>query len=108
MKYLIKDKGYNNFMMANSVASYCDDPGKGIHDKLPRWLSENGDCETEVIKSTDSQFRMILVQRMIQLESEINNYEGRLREAKKSFNNIITTLEELTNEQSKESVNVHS
>lgn len=95
MKYLIKDKGYNNFMMANSVASYCNDPGKGIHDKLPSWLSEKGDIETDVIKSTDPEFKVILRRRMMELEREINNYEGRLRDARKSFDNIITTLEEL-------------
>lgn len=108
MKYLIKDKGYNSYMMSHSVASYCNDPGKGIHDKLPHWMDENGDYETEVIKSTDPKFKVILRERMRDLEREINNYEYRLRDAKKSFNNIITTLEELANEQSEKSVNVHS
>lgn len=100
MKYLIKDKGYNNYMRSDFIGMYCNDPGKGIHDKLPHWLNEDGDFETEVIKSTDPEFKRILKETMSDLQHRVNDYGWKINEAKKSLDKINQTLIELANEQS--------
>src|SRR5208283_2072901 len=61
VRYLIKDKDYNMYKQANCCASYSSNVGEAIHLKLPDYMSENGDCETKVIKSNSPEFKKILL-----------------------------------------------
>jgi len=82
VRYLIKDG--NNFKQAGSTASYTSSAAEGIHTELPHWMSEDGynGHDTKIIKSTDKEFREILLEEARQLEQRINNDEFSLRNAK--------------------------
>lgn len=92
VRYLIRDKGYNMYKEADFCASYSSNIGDGIHLELPSYISEKGDCETEVIKSTDLEFKKILLDEARQLESNINNYEYKLSVAKRNLELIMKEL----------------
>lgn len=83
-RYLIRDKDYgcNTYKRSGSTASYSSDVGSAIHNKLPNWIPENGDCSTDVIKSTEPKFKQILLEEAKKLESQIRNDEDSLRNAK--------------------------
>lgn len=83
MRYLITDKGYrNSWKEANSVASYSNNVGKGIHFEIPHWMINNRDSSTEIIKSSDPEFRKILLEAAGRLENSIKNDEYTLSRAK--------------------------
>jgi len=82
VRFLIKDGG--NFKKAGSTASYVSSAAEGIHTELPHWMSEKGynGHNTTIIKSTEPEFRQILLDEARQLESSINNDEYSLRLSK--------------------------
>lgn len=92
VRYLIKDG--NNYKQAGSTASYGSDVGDAIHMELPHWMSEDGynGHDTKIIKSTDKEFKEILLQAAGQLEDEIRNAEYRLRNAKRNLGLIQNEL----------------
>jgi len=85
VRYLIRDG--NNFKIAGSTASYSSAVGDAIHMELPHWMSEEGyhGHDTKIIRSDKPEFREILLEAAGQLESEINNEEYRLRNAKRNL-----------------------
>jgi Fe2+ transport system protein B len=84
VRYLIRDRGYGAdiFKQANFCASYSSEVGTAIHTELPKWIPEKGDAEYEVIKSTDSMYKEILLKAAERLENEIRDEEYRLKNAK--------------------------
>ena len=92
VRYLIKDG--NNYKQAGSTASYGSEVGDAIHMELPHWMSEDGynGHDTKIIKSTDKEFKEILLQAAGQLEDEIRNAEYRLRNAKRNLGLIQNEL----------------
>ena len=82
VRYLIKDG--SNFKKAGSTAMYASSAAEGIHTELPHWMSEDGynGHDTKIIKSTDDEFREILLKEARILERSINNDEHSLRNAK--------------------------
>jgi len=81
-RYLIKDGSV--FKKAGSIAIYTGNAAEGIHTELPHWMTEDGynGHNTVIIKSTDPEFRKILLEEAGRLESSINNDEYSLRNAK--------------------------
>ena len=94
VRYLIRDRGYgeDTFKQSKCAASYSSDVGTGIHEELPKWIPENGDTSTEVIKSTDPKYREILLMEARRLEQQIRNDEDRLKRAKTNMRIIIKEL----------------
>lgn len=82
VRYLIRDG--SNYKQAGSTASYVSSAAEGIHTEIPHWMSEDGynGHNTVIIKSTDDEFRQILLEEAGRLESSINNDEYSLRNAK--------------------------
>jgi len=96
VRYLIRDKDYsiNTFKQANSCATYSNNIGTAIHNELPEWMWMSGenDIHKEVIKSTDPEFKQILLKEANQLENEIRNTEYRLNIAKTNLRIIAKEL----------------
>jgi len=92
VRYLIKDG--SNYKQAGSTASYSSSAAEGIHSELPHWMSEDGynGHDTVIIKSTDPEFRKILLEEAGQLERSINNEESRLRSDKRRLRLIQQEL----------------
>lgn len=92
VRYLIMDG--SNFKQAGSTASYSSSVGDGIHMEFPHWMSEDGynGHSTRIIKSSDKEFRKILLDEAGRLEHEINNEEYRLRNAKRNLTLIQKEL----------------
>jgi len=82
VRYIIKDGSV--FKKAGSTAVYGSSAAEGIHSELPHWMKIDGynGHNTVIIKSTDPEFRKILLEEAGRLESEINNDEYSLRNAK--------------------------
>lgn len=82
VRYLIREG--SNFKQAHSTASYGSSAAEGIHMELPHYMSEDGynGHNTTIIKSSDKEFRNILLNEASHLEDEIRNEEFRLRNAK--------------------------
>jgi len=82
VRYLIRDGG--SYKHAGSTGMYGSSAAEGIHMELPHWMKEDGynGHDTVIIKSSDPEFREILLKEAGQLEQEINNGEYRLRNAK--------------------------
>jgi len=85
IRYLIKDSGYNSYKQANSAATYSSNIGDAIHFEIPKWMKEDGDFETKVIKSTDPEFKKIIINEYSRLEDEINNLMFKLKTAERNF-----------------------
>ena len=81
MRYLIRDYG-DCYMQAGRTAVYSSAVGDAIHVELPHYIKEDRD---DVIKSSDPEFRQILLQAAGQLEKEIHNDEYSLRNAKRNL-----------------------
>jgi hypothetical protein len=94
VRYLIRDRDYglDTFKQANFCASYSSNVGTGIHAELPKWIPEEGDIDTKVIKSTDPEYKEILIKETNRLENEISNTEYRLNIAKANLRIIIKEL----------------
>lgn len=94
IRYLLRDKDYglDSYKQANSAASYSSNVGTAIHQELPTWIPEEGNTDTEVIKSTDSKFKQILLSEAERLEKEIQNDEYRLKIAKTNLDIIRKEL----------------
>lgn len=95
MKYLIRDKGNNCYAQNNSTAVYSSSIGTAICDKLPHYIPEEGDCDSEVIKSDNPEFIKILRDEASNLDREIRNLEDRLRNRKENFDLIVKALNEI-------------
>jgi hypothetical protein len=94
VRYFIRDKGYgfDTYKQADHCATYSSDVGTAIHFELPRWIPENGDTEHIVIKSTDPEFKQILLKAAGELEREISHHEWKLKNARKNLNLIKKEL----------------
>ena len=94
VRYLIQSKDYGNKMykQADCCASYAENVGEAIHTELPRWIPEEGDSEHEVYKSTDPEFKKILINEANDLENEINHLEQRLATKKRNLDLIMKEL----------------
>lgn len=92
VRFLIKDG--SNYKQAGSTASYSSSVGDGIHFELPHWMDEDGynGHDTIIIKSTEKEFKKILLESASQLEDEIRNEEYRLRNAKRNLSLIRNEL----------------
>lgn len=84
-KYLIKDIGYDSFKQAGHTGCYSGNIGRGIHDKLPHYISEEGDSETKVIRSDNPEFNEILIEDSSRLEKLIEGDEIELKKLKKNI-----------------------
>ena len=84
IRYLIRDKDYidNMYKKSGFTSMYSPNVGTGIHKELPKWIPENGNDGTEVIKSTDPKFKQILLDEANRLEHQIENDEMGLKYAK--------------------------
>jgi Fe2+ transport system protein B len=84
VRYLIRDKdhSYDLFKQADFSASYSNEVGTAIHTELPKWIPEEGNSDTQVIKSTDPMYKEILLKAAERLENEIKNNEYQLKNAK--------------------------
>jgi len=84
VRYLIRNKDYNDniYKRSGSTASYSSDVGSAIHKELPNWIPEYGNSDSEVIKSTDTKFKQILLREAEKLENQIRNDEMSLKNAK--------------------------
>jgi len=82
VRYLIKDGSV--FKKANTTAVYGSSAAEGIHTELPHYMSLDGynGHDTVIIKSTDPEFRKILLEEAGQLEHRIKNDEYSLRNNK--------------------------
>lgn len=81
VRYLVRDYG-DCYMEAGRVGVYSSAVGDGIQVELPHFMNE----ETEgVIKSSDPEFRQILLKAAGQLEREIQNDEYSLKNAKRNL-----------------------
>lgn len=100
-RYLIKEKGYDWYLQAGTTASYSSDIGTAIHSELPPHISEEGDYETEVIRSDDPKFKEILEYELYGdshvngLEKSIQHDEQNLRRKKKNKDLIKEHLREI-------------
>jgi len=92
IRYLIKDG--SNYKRAGSAGSYSSSAAEGIHTVFPHWMKIDGynGHDTVIIKSTDDEFRQILVQEAGRLENLINNDEYGLSLAKKRLRLIQQEL----------------
>jgi len=92
IRYLIKDG--SNYKQAGSTASYSSSAAEGIHTEFPHWMSVDGynGHDTVIIKSSDEEFRKILLEEASRLESSINNDEYSLRNAKRRLRLIQQEL----------------
>ena len=92
VRYLIRDG--SNYKQAGSTASYGSSAAEGIHTEFPHWMSVDGynGHDTVIIKSTDPEFRQILLEEAGQLENSIRNDESRLRSAKNKLRLIHQEL----------------
>lgn len=91
MRFLIKDG--SNFKKAGSTASYSSAVGDGIHMELPSWMSvDEYNCDDKIIKSTDPEFREILLGEASRLEDRIRNDEYGLKNAKRNLKLIQQEL----------------
>jgi hypothetical protein len=84
VRYLIRDKDYidNIYKKAGCTGMYSPNVGTAIHKELPNWIPEEGNVDSEVIKSTDPKFKQILLDEAERLEHEIRNDEMSLKNAK--------------------------
>jgi hypothetical protein len=90
VRYLIRDKNIPDlYKQANYCASYSSDVGTAIHAELPDWLSDD---ENEIIKSTDPEYKKILLKTADKLEKEIGDEEYRLNIAKHNLSLIKKEL----------------
>jgi hypothetical protein len=97
-KYLIRYRG-NNYYQGGAV--YSGHVGTAILDKLPSWISENGDASHEVFRSDKPKFKEILIKELVGknnqmgLESQIENDEWQLLIKKKNRDLIVGALNEI-------------
>jgi len=85
-RYLIKDKESSDlYKQADCCASYSSNVGEAIHFELPNYIPEEGDSEHEVIKSSDPEFKKILLDAAGDLERRISNDEYRLNIARRNL-----------------------
>lgn len=99
-KYLIKDRNYKYLYLKNdgSGATYSSSIGTAIFDKLPKHISEKGDCTHEVIRSDNPKFKEILERELFGysnvngLKKQIENLEYQLSIKKKNRDLIIDAL----------------
>jgi hypothetical protein len=91
IRYLLRDKDSHSdlYKQAGSIASYSSNVGDAIHCELPSWISE---FDTEIIKSTESRFKKILLQEAERLENKIHNEEHILHNAKRNLRIIQQEL----------------
>jgi hypothetical protein len=89
-RYLIRED--HMYKKANSTASYSSSVGDAIHFELPSWITEKRGCDSEIIESTSHEFKKILLNEAGSLESEINNLEYSLRNAKRNLKLINDEL----------------
>lgn len=82
VRYLIKGDYSDCYMQAGRTGVYSGAVGDGIHMELPHWINEKTDG---VIKSTDPEFKKILLKAAGQLENEIRNDEYSLQNAKRNL-----------------------
>jgi len=96
VRYLVRSKDYsgyeNMYKQAKFTASYSSNVGTAIHFELPHWINENDDVSHVVVKSTDPEFKKILVEAANNIEKEIRDEEFRLSIAK---NNLMLIEKEL-------------
>ena len=94
VRYLIRDKDHSSdiFKQADFCASYSSEVGTAIHTELPKWIPEEGNSNTQVIKSTDPMYKEILLKAAQRLENEIRDEEYRLKNAKLNLNIITKEL----------------
>jgi hypothetical protein len=94
VRYLIRDRddNYDTFKQADFCASYSNEVGTAIHTELPKWIPEEGNGNTQVIKSTDPMYREILLKAAQRLENEIRDEEYRLKNAKLNLKIISKEL----------------
>lgn len=89
-RYLIRKD--NMYKKTNSTASYSSSVGDAIHFELPSWMNYKEYCDSEIIESTSREFKKILLDAAGKLESEINNHEYLLRNAKRNLKLINDEL----------------
>lgn len=89
-RYLIRED--RMYKKASSTASYSSSVGEAIHFELPSWMSEKGNCDSEIIASTEPEFKKILLDSAGKLETEINNLEYSLRNARTNLKLINDEL----------------
>lgn len=84
-KYLIKDTEVNSFLTSSGCATHSNDIGECIHNNLPHYISEEGDCDTEVIRSDNPRFNEILIKGASNLEKSIDENQSELDRINKNI-----------------------
>ena len=94
VRYLIRDRDddRDTFKQADFITSYSSAVGTAIHTELPKWIPEEGNSDTQVIKSTDPMYKEILLKAAERLENEIKDEEYRLKNAKLNLHIIKKEL----------------
>ena len=92
VRYLIREG--NNYKKAYTTAVYGSSAVEGIHFKLPDYIKEDGynGHDTVIIKSTDPEFKEILLEEAERLETEIRNEVFRISNARKNLELIQREL----------------
>lgn len=85
-KYIIKDKELSEmYLQKGTIASYSSNLATAIHEGLPSHVSENGDYETEVIRSDNPRFREILKQKFNNSSEKVNELERSIKKQKQEL-----------------------
>ena len=81
VRYLIRDG--SNYKQAHTTGVYGSSAAEGIHMELPHYIKEDGynGHDTVIIKSSDPEFRKILLEEAGQIEQGLNNDRYRVRNA---------------------------